>query len=199
MIEIIFYGTSDVHHRTITTWRMPMSLRPFARRAAFCACLLAPATAAPAQHAHESGASEPGQGAFAAMAEITALLGADPGTDWSRVDLDALRAHLVDMSQLMLSSAVTQEDVVDGAAFAVDLTDPGNDAASRMVPLHAGVLGAETGWRSVVTRTGDTLIWTVTDPQAQQKIRGLGFYGLMATGNHHPAHHMALARGHAMH
>jgi hypothetical protein len=40
--------------------------------------------------------TEPGQGAFAAIAEIIALLEADPNTDWSKVDITALREHLVE-------------------------------------------------------------------------------------------------------
>ena len=43
-----------------------------------------------------AGPAEPGQGAFAAMQEIVAILEADPTTDWSKVDLPALRQHLAD-------------------------------------------------------------------------------------------------------
>lgn len=50
--------------------------------------------------------TEPGQGAFAAIAEIVALLSADTSTDWSRVDITALREHLVDMNQLTLNADV---------------------------------------------------------------------------------------------
>jgi hypothetical protein len=48
---------------------------------------------------------------------------------------------------------------------------------------------------------GVRLIVTVADPSdtaAVAKIRALGFIGLMATGDHHAAHHMALARGDVM-
>ena len=56
-----------------------------------------------AQHSHSAighampGPQEAGQSAFAAMAEIAALLRADPDTDWANVDIAALRRHLVDM------------------------------------------------------------------------------------------------------
>lgn len=46
------------------------------------------------------------QSAFAALAEIVAILESDPHTDWSSVSIDTLRTHLVDMEQLTLSSVV---------------------------------------------------------------------------------------------
>ena len=36
--------------------------------------------------------TQPGQEAFAAIQEIVAMLEADPRTDWSKVDIDALRS-----------------------------------------------------------------------------------------------------------
>jgi hypothetical protein len=41
----------------------------------------------------------PGQDAFGAIAEVVQLLDADPQTDWSRVDLERLRQHLIDMNR----------------------------------------------------------------------------------------------------
>src|SRR5690348_17327314 len=37
---------------------------------------------------------EPGQAAFGAIQEMVESLQADPQTDWSKVDVDALREHL---------------------------------------------------------------------------------------------------------
>lgn len=80
------------------------------------------ATAAPAQNTHNHAAmmaqpsgtpTEPGQGAFAAIAEIVAILTADPATDWTRVDIAALRQHLVDMDTLVTFAEVTQEDLLE--------------------------------------------------------------------------------------
>src|SRR5215218_8695074 len=58
---------------------------------------LAPATArSQAAHEHDHGApsvpAEPGQSAFAAIAEIVRTLDADPATDWGRADVERLRA-----------------------------------------------------------------------------------------------------------
>ena len=44
----------------------------------------------------------PGQDAFGAIQEILRILEADPGTDWSRVNIDALREHLIDMNEVTL-------------------------------------------------------------------------------------------------
>ena len=176
------------------------------------AALCALATAAPAQHAsHAPGAGpeagagagplEPGQGAFAAIAEIVALLASDPATDWSRVDIAALQAHLADMDAVVMDSEVAQEDLPDGLRMTLSRDGRAGVAAARMVPAHGPVLAAETGWLSEVESGDDALTWTVRDPSgaAVEQIRALGFFGLMATGAHHQPHHMALARGAPMH
>ena len=49
----------------------------------------------------------PGQDAFGAMQEIVRMLEADPKTDWSKVNLAALREHLVDMNAVTLAARVT--------------------------------------------------------------------------------------------
>lgn len=137
--------------------------------------------------------SEAGQGGFGALAEIVAMLRADPQTDWTRVDIAALVAHLRDMDALMTEASAEVSDIPGGAVFRIGRDTPGADAAWRMVPAHGPVLAAETGWHSSVEDQGDSLVWTVTGAEAE--IRALGFLGLMAVGNHHPAHHMALALG----
>jgi hypothetical protein len=49
---------------------------------------------------------QPGQGAFAAIQEIVEILEADPETDWSKVDIGALRQHLIDMDNVALHAQV---------------------------------------------------------------------------------------------
>ncbi len=143
--------------------------------------------------------TEPGQGAFAAISEIVTLLSADPHTDWDAVDIDALRDHLVDMDNLVTHTEVTAKTVEGGLEMTVSLAGVGGLAASRMVPAHGPVLAAETGW-NVDLQTGDeALIWTVTSDNDTAKIRALGFYGLMATGDHHREHHIGMAKGQMVH
>lgn len=141
--------------------------------------------------------SEPGNGAFAAIAEIVAILSADPETDWTRVDIDGLRAHLVDMNALALGASVRSEPLPGGLRMRIATGGRPGQAVARMVPAHGPVLAAETGWQSEVIRDGDDIVWTVTaaDDDAATRIRALGFFGLMATGDHHRQHHLALAKG----
>jgi len=70
-----------------------------------------------------------------------------------------------------------------------------------MVPAHAPFLTAETGSQSEVVSDGAEIVWTVNaaDAGAFARIKALGFFGLMATGDHHRMHHMAMARGEAAH
>jgi hypothetical protein len=44
----------------------------------------------------------PGQDAFGAMAEVVRILEADAATDWSKVDMERLRQHLIDMNEVVL-------------------------------------------------------------------------------------------------
>ncbi|WP_431272047.1 hypothetical protein [Dankookia sp. P2] len=156
-------------------------------------------------HAHGAGRAAPagplpglaGQDAFAALQEVVRLLEADPATDWSRVDLDALRLHLVDMAEVMLRAEATTRRIEGG----VEVTATGQgrtlDALRRMVPAHARELDGMQGWRaaSEVVPEGVRLVVTSADPKEVAHIRGLGFFGLMASGAHHQAHHLAIARG----
>ena len=161
-------------------------------------------------HGHAHGAAPaaatpmpvlPGQDAFAALQEIVRLLEADPATDWARVDLTALRTHLVDMAEVMLRAEAAERRVEGG--IEVSATGQGRTLAAlrRMVPAHAQELDRMRGWRAAAEPLPDGVRLTVTsaDPKETAHIRGLGFFGLMASGAHHQAHHLAIARGAHMH
>jgi hypothetical protein len=62
---------------------------------------------------------EPGQSAFAAIQEIVEILETDPATDWSKVDVEALRRHLIDMDNVTLAAEVEAAAVNGGARFTV--------------------------------------------------------------------------------
>lgn len=145
--------------------------------------------------------AEPGDGSFAAIIEIVAMLSADPNTDWTRVDIDGLREHLVDMNQLVIGASVRSEPLPDGLRMRIGTSGRPGEAASRMVPAHAPFLAAETGWETEVTIDEDEIVWTVTtaDDGGVARILALGFFGLMATGDHHRAHHISTARGLSVH
>lgn len=145
--------------------------------------------------------TEPGQGAFAAIQEIVAILEADPPTDWARVDLGALRRHLVDMNALVMSAEVAEREIPGGIEATVSGAGRAGEAARRMVPAHARELARIEGWTvSAENPAGGNVVLRVTsaDPRAEAHIRGLGFFGLMASGAHHQPHHLAIARGGGM-
>ena len=162
------------------------------------------ATGAIAQHAHSDSnthtspvATEPGHAGFAAIAEITALLRSDPMTDWARVDIEALRQHLIDMDVVTRDSEVSVEKTSQGARFVVKGTGRTLLGIKAMVPAHAPFLMVATGWDVAVTPTENGVLMQVEgDPE---QINALGFIGLMTIGTHHPEHHLMMAKGNMVH
>lgn len=140
---------------------------------------------------------EVGQGAFAAVAEIVGLLQADPATDWARVDIAALVAHLRDMNAVMTALSPETSAIPGGLRVAIDRAAPGGGAGWRMTEAHMPVVAAELDLDVTLTFDGDLLIAEVVGegPAAEAMIRGLGYHGLMATGAHHQPHHLAIASG----
>ena len=141
--------------------------------------------------------SEPGQGAFAALSEVVRVLEADPNTNWAQVDLTGLRAHLVDMDRLVMDAVVTQTDLPDGISAVA--TGDANTIATlrRMVPAHAAQLARDNRWTVIASETSDGVELRVTsdDPAVVARIKGLGFFGLMASQDHHREHHLMMAHG----
>src|SRR5215216_7575153 len=58
--------------------------------------------------------TSPGHAAFGAISEIVRLLEADPKTDWSKVNVEALRQHLIDMDHVTMRADVVQRTVAGG-------------------------------------------------------------------------------------
>ncbi|XDA98707.1 hypothetical protein AB1M95_02030 [Sulfitobacter sp. LCG007] len=142
------------------------------------------------------GLTEPGQGAFAALSEVVRVLEADPETDWGRVDLARLRAHLLDMDRLVSDTVVTETTLPNGLS-ALATGDPETLAAlRRMVPAHAVQLARDDRWTVEVSEleSGMELRVTSDDPAVVARIKGLGFFGLMASQDHHREHHLMMAR-----
>jgi hypothetical protein len=143
------------------------------------------------------GPNESGQAAFAALAEIVAILRDEPETDWDSVDIAGLRRHLVDMDLLTTDAEVISAKRPMGAHFEIRGTPRVLEAVRTMVPAHAPFLAAETGWE-VSTEEFDDRVILIVDGDAAQ-IQGLGFFGMMAIGAHHQEHHELIARGHPAH
>lgn len=151
-------------------------------------------------HANHGGKELPkegGQSAFAAIAEIVALLEADPDTDWSKVDIAALREHLVDMNSLILEAKATSTVEGDTIRFRIEGEGGVLRAIQAMVPAHAAELNRTGPWTVEAQTTSDGAILSVTSGTDAdlERARALGFFGLMAKGSHHQPHHLAMARG----
>ena len=139
----------------------------------------------------------PGQDAFGAIQEIVHILDADPKTDWSKVDLEALRQHLIDMNEVTLHAEAAPKEINGGLEIAVTGSGRTLLAIQRMIPSWVQMANSHNGWSAAATElpSGELLTVTATDPEAVQHIRGLGFIGLLASGAWHQSHHLTMAKG----
>ena len=139
----------------------------------------------------------PGQDAFGAIQEVLRILEADPKTDWSKVDLEALRQHLIDMNEVTLRAEAAPKQVDGGLEIAVTGGGRTLIAIQRMIPAWMQMANGHNGWSAKATElpNGELLTVTATDPKEVQHIRALGFIGLLASGLWHQPHHLAMAKG----
>ena len=148
--------------------------------------------------------TEAGQAGFAAIAEVVELLSNDPNTDWSKVNINALREHLLDMDRLVTGAEVSEQAAEGGIRFNVTGSGAVLKAIQNMVPAHAGMLTQMSEYIATTEAIESGIALTVIgDSDATlAKIKGLGFFGLMASGSHHQPHHFGMATGtmnHASH
>jgi hypothetical protein len=145
---------------------------------------------------HSGQLTLPGQGAFGAIQEIVGILEADANTNWSKVNISALREHLIDMNEVTLKAVASERELDNGIEMVVTGEGRTLDAIKRMVPAHAREL-TKTGWSATTEDLPNGVKFTVTstDPQEVVRIKGLGFMGIMVQGGHHQLHHLAMARG----
>lgn len=152
---------------------------------------------------HPGPAAQPkegGQSAFAAIAEVVKMLDADPRTDWSKVNLEALRQHLVDMDEVTLRATVRSEPVEGGATFIVTGSGRTLDAIRRMTRSRAATGTPDGAVRMSVSDVDGgvrfvALAGNPADARAVARIRGLGFIGVVSLGDHHAPHHLGIANG----
>ena len=142
----------------------------------------------------------PGQDAFGAIQEIVQILEADPTTDWSKVNIAALREHLIDMNEVTLRAAANERMLDNGIEIAVTGEGRTLAAIKRMVPAHVHEL-REIGWKAKTEDLPNGVKLTVTASEAQPltKLKALGFMGIMVQGGHHQPHHLMMAKGEFMH
>ncbi|MEM6987434.1 MAG: hypothetical protein AAF499_12955 [Pseudomonadota bacterium] len=147
---------------------------------------------------HHADPSAPvGQAAFAALSEVVAQLQADPATDWSKVNIDALRAHLLDMHKVTMRAQVSREKVDRGVVFTVTGGASTARSIQRMTRAHAATLAHESNWSMDVEalENGARVQVQVRDDATLERVQALGFFGLMTIGTHHHMHHLAMASG----
>jgi hypothetical protein len=147
--------------------------------------------------------ASPGQAAFGAIRDVVHILESDSTTNWSKVNLEALRQHLIDMDEVTLRSEVVQRPIAGG--LQMDITGTGRTtlAIRRMITSHGAMLDQSAEYHASVVEIPNGTRLTVTsrnsaNAKAVSRIRGLGFAGLLTEGDHHAQHHIALARGDAM-
>ena len=151
-------------------------------------------TPAPAAHA-AAAPTQTGQAAFAAIQEIVGILEADPNTDWTKVDIDALRQHLVDMDHVTLFAHVNNVALDDGFRFEATGAGAVRDSIRRMLAAHAATMNGENGWRYESAEIENGASLTVHAPPADKaKLHGLGLFGVLTLGMHHQMHHLMIAR-----
>jgi hypothetical protein len=138
----------------------------------------------------------PGQDAFGVIQEIVQILQSDPTTDWSKVNISALRQHLIDMNEVTLHAIAAERNLDNGIEIAVTGESRTLDAIKRMVPAHISEL-VKLGWNAKTEDLSNGVKLTVitNDPKEAIKLHALGFMGIMVQGGHHQPHDLMIAKG----
>lgn len=138
-----------------------------------------------------------GQDAFGAIQEVVQRLEADPHTDWSHVNIDALREHLIDMNEVVLHAVITSAPTERGIRYTVTGEGRTREAIQRMIIGHATAMGDAEHWTMTAQRTATGVVVLVAPKQPADlpRIRALGLIGMMSDGAHHQPHHWYLATG----
>lgn len=145
-------------------------------------------------------ASQPataGQSGFAAVQEMVAMLEADPNTDWTQVNLDMLRSHLIDMDRVMMDATVQSSELANGMRHRITGDAQVTASIKRMVPAHVEQMRTEVSWAISMSENSSGVVLEITASESSQiaKIKGLGFAGFMVLGDHHQPHHLQMATG----
>jgi len=93
---------------------------------------------------------------------------------------------------------IDQQPIAHGVKISVKpVTSRAEQALDKVLAAHPMMLKMETGWTmQTLEQNGEyELTVTTSKPSEVDKIRDLGYIGLLAYGNHHQAHHWAMATG----
>jgi len=143
---------------------------------------------------------EPGQSAFAAIAEILAKLESNPNTNWNVIDIKGLREHLRDMNKVIIDAVTVAKEIDGGMQFTVTGGVDVKSSIRRMTLAHATFMNNVNGWECKAKKVdGGAVVTVLVPPQDQAKIKALGFFGMIASGSHHQLHHWKMALGQNAH
>lgn len=150
-------------------------------------------------HAQSTPLTKPGNDIFGTIQEVVQKLEASSNTDWSQVDLEALRQHLLDMKAFTEEVEVLSTDQIEkGTKITVrPRSERAVQALKKLFQMHPTMLKKEKGWNMNAIQNGDHWIITCTTSNESEveKIRALGYIGLLAEGAHHQLHHWMIATG----
>ena len=139
---------------------------------------------------------EPGQSAFAAIAEIVAKLESNPNTNWNVIDIKGLREHLRDMNKVIIDAVTVAKEIDGGMQFTVTGGVDVKSSIRRMTLAHTTFMNNVNGWEYKAKKVdGGAVVTVLVPPQDQAKIKALGFFGMIASGSHHQLHHWMMASG----
>ena len=150
-------------------------------------------------HQNRTPLTESGNDIFGTIQEVVQKLEANPDTDWSQVNLEALRQHLIDMKAFTEEVQVlTKDRIKNGVEITVrPQSERAVQALKKLFSMHPDMIKKEKGWDMNAKQDGDNWIITCTtdDETEVEKVRALGYIGLLAEGTHHQLHHWMIATG----
>ena len=100
------------------------------------------------------------------------------------------------MNNVTLRANVKNEPIDGGIRFDVTGEGPVRDSIRRMTTAHAATMNGVDGWKFEAAEIEGGASLTVHPPAKDvDKLRGLGFLGVLSLGMHHQEHHLMIARG----
>jgi hypothetical protein len=100
------------------------------------------------------------------------------------------------MDNVTLHAQVQSTSIDGGIKFAANGDGEVKQSIQRMVMSHAGIMNGVGGWKLAAAKTDSGAVMSVVVPAKDlNKLRALGFIGVMTRGMHHQEHHLMIARG----
>lgn len=158
-----------------------------------------PSKASVASTASATPLKEAGNAIFGTIQEAIKMLDADPNTDWTKVDLEGLRQHLIDMENFTSGvDILSNEKIEKGSKIVIRAKSrAAHESLLRALKAHPSMMQAETGWTMDVKQNKERFTLTIETqkPEEVARLRALGYIGVMALGDHHQVHHWMMASG----